>query len=213
MQFDFLPPSIMPKFIVRLHEDIEDTRLQWRKGVVLANGIYDAKAVVRSDPPSKLIEVFVEGSQSKDYFVILLDNLRRIYSEFKGLPVEELIPCNCAECSVSKSPFYHDYHTLIKFRLKGRPAIPCSQSTLDVSITGLLSEVDTGDAVTLEKIFEKISGFGDDIQQILRELEKDELFEFKPGVPGCSMNLKVAIKRIIKGLDNIGRTPGFHTDI
>ena len=35
IDYDYLPKSVMPRFIVRMHNDIKAKNLQWRTGVVL----------------------------------------------------------------------------------------------------------------------------------------------------------------------------------
>ena len=92
-QYRFLPRSVMPRFIVKRHQDI-DKGLQWRSGVVLRDKAYDARAVVRADKKNKRIEVFVNGGQRRDYFAVVRKTLWEIHASFEvdKLGIAELIP-------------------------------------------------------------------------------------------------------------------------
>jgi len=74
---DFLPLSIIPRFIVKCHHDIKET-LRWRTGVVLENPDFKSTAVVRADVESHRIYIDVVGQQPKDYLAVILSYLRII---------------------------------------------------------------------------------------------------------------------------------------
>ncbi len=91
IQYDFLPRSVMPRFIVNTHADIKDN-LQWRTGVALWNKDFHANAVVKADHEAKRIHIYVTGGQKRDYFAVLLNSLRRINQSFEKLKTTELVP-------------------------------------------------------------------------------------------------------------------------
>ncbi|HLP44801.1 MAG TPA: COR domain-containing protein [Candidatus Kapabacteria bacterium] len=91
IDYDFLPPSIMPRFIVRRHRDIKD-RLQWRTGVVLEDKAYHAAAVVKCDDRERRISIFVNGEQKRDFFSIIRKTLLDINDSFKQLKTIERVP-------------------------------------------------------------------------------------------------------------------------
>lgn len=88
---DFLPKSVMPRFIVKMHEDIKD-ELRWRTGVVLENKSFKTLAVIKSDEDTKKIYISVSGKQKREYFSIILNNFRRINQSFTNLEAVERIP-------------------------------------------------------------------------------------------------------------------------
>ena len=66
--YDFLPKSIMPRFIVKMHKDIKDysgTKLQWRSGVLLKNERFNSEAIVKTYPNEKRISISVIGQAKK----------------------------------------------------------------------------------------------------------------------------------------------------
>jgi len=90
-EYDFLPRSIMPRFIIRLHRDIKDS-LQWRTGVVLADKSFSATAVVKADEQDKKIQIQVIGEQKRDYFSVIRKTFKDIHASFELLEVTEMVP-------------------------------------------------------------------------------------------------------------------------
>ncbi|HEY3360906.1 MAG TPA: COR domain-containing protein [Methanosarcina sp.] len=64
IDYDFLPPSVMPRFIVKMNRDIKDD-LRWRTGVVLENKGYHCTALIRADVEAKRISIYVNGNQEE----------------------------------------------------------------------------------------------------------------------------------------------------
>ncbi|UCH96323.1 MAG: hypothetical protein JSV88_05570, partial [Candidatus Aminicenantes bacterium] len=89
--YNFLPRSVMPRFIVRSHKDIKD-KLSWRTGVVLENKGFNATAVVKADQREKIINIFVTGTQKRDYFAHILHTFREINDSFEQIEVDECVP-------------------------------------------------------------------------------------------------------------------------
>lgn len=90
-QYAFLPRSVMPRFIVRMHRDIFEGKA-WRTGVVLFDPLFGSHAIVTADTNAKRIEVFVVGGQARDYFATLRKALTEINLSFEKLAVTESVP-------------------------------------------------------------------------------------------------------------------------
>jgi internalin A len=88
---DFLPPSIMPRFIVKRHQEIADN-LRWRSGVVLQHPQLDARAVVRADNEARRIHIAVTGKERKVFLALIWLTFRELHTGFEGLKVSERIP-------------------------------------------------------------------------------------------------------------------------
>ncbi|MGB5686379.1 MAG: COR domain-containing protein, partial [Candidatus Electrothrix sp.] len=109
---DFLPPSVMPRFIVKRHQEIKD-RLRWRTGVVLDHPQLEAIAVVRADNEARRIHIAVTGKERKVYLALIWLSLREINTGFEGLRVSERVPMpDDPKRSVP-------YKTLLTYREKG----------------------------------------------------------------------------------------------
>ncbi|WP_353570313.1 COR domain-containing protein [Candidatus Albibeggiatoa sp. nov. BB20] len=91
LEYDFLPRSIMPKFIVKRNTDILN-QLQWRTGVVLYDKTHQATAVIKADNEDRNIQIWVTGQQKRDYFATIRKTLSDLHNEFEKLNVIELVP-------------------------------------------------------------------------------------------------------------------------
>jgi GTPase SAR1 family protein len=91
IDYDFLPRSVMPRFIVKMHKYIRN-KLQWRTGVVLEAEASPSSAVIKADELAEKIYIYVDGEQKRDYFSIVRKTLQDINDSFEKLEVRELVP-------------------------------------------------------------------------------------------------------------------------
>lgn len=91
LQYGFLPKSILPKFIVKRHAEI-DGDLRWRSGVVLRSDTYHARAAVVADRAEKTITIKLSGDHLRDYLTLLRGTFSDIHAAFKSLVLSERIP-------------------------------------------------------------------------------------------------------------------------
>ena len=89
IQYEFLPRSVLPRFMVQRHRDI---RQQWRTGVLLEDPGFETKALVKADHEDRQISIWVNGAQPQRYFATLRKTLRDLHSDFKKLPAVEWVP-------------------------------------------------------------------------------------------------------------------------
>ena len=91
LEYKYLPRSVMPRFIVRMHQDIRGSK-SWRTGVELEDKSLKARAVVRADEKAKRIYISVSGGQKRDYFSVVRKVLSDINASFEKLEVTEKVP-------------------------------------------------------------------------------------------------------------------------
>jgi small GTP-binding protein len=91
IDYDFLPRSVMPRFIVKMHKDIA-SELRWRTGVVLEDKAFHSTAVIRADERDEKIYIYVDGEQKRDYFSAIRKTFRDINASFEKLEAKELVP-------------------------------------------------------------------------------------------------------------------------
>ncbi|MCQ1535673.1 GTP-binding protein [Methanosarcina sp. KYL-1] len=172
IDYDFLPPSVMPRFIVKMNRDIKDD-LRWRTGVVLEDKGYHSTAVVRADIEARRISIYVNGDQRRDYFSIIRKRFREINSSFEKLKATEKIPLpDDPEVTVS-------YEHLIKLELKGIETYMPDGSDNEYNISDLLGTVinRSSERTLLEEILrvtELNRSTDNEILKILRKLQEIE---------------------------------------
>ncbi len=185
--YDFLPPSILPRFIVKRHQDIKG-ELRWRTGVVLENETFGATAVVRADVEAKKIYIAVNGQNRQDYLAVIRLFFKEINDSFEKLRVAELVPMP------DDPDVTANYQTLMRYVRKGLDEYIPDDSEQVYDPRELLGLVD-------------FAGEGDDplakILELLRKLEpestieEEETFldianrvlELKPNAAGVGVNI------------------------
>jgi hypothetical protein len=229
LAYDFLPKSIMPRFIVKRHADIKDN-LRWRTGVVLYDKNTDAIAIIRADDRERLIDIQVGGKQKRDYFAVIRGTLNDIHATFQKLTITELVPLpdNPIICL--------EYQELIGYELDGRDEYFVGKLGKVYSVSALLNGIEkkeqrqqhgnifvNGDYVEEKKMTERkikatvyvegdnngdIAGrdinksqANDEIKQLVAELLK-QISELNSKVPAEKIAVVEQIKRDAEDLEN-----------
>jgi len=206
IDYDFLPPSVMPRFIVKMNKDIKDD-LRWRTGVVLEDKKFNSSAVIRADIEAKRISIYINGNQRRDYFAVILQRFREINNSFEKLKAVEKIPLpDNPEITVS-------YDHLIKLELRGIETYMPDGSDNEYKVSDLLGTVINkhGERLLLEEIYrntEMSKNREKEILEILLNLQKidngyddeDTLIEKISSVVSVSFppGVGVDISKIIK---------------
>ncbi len=195
IQYDFLPPSVMPRFIVHLHKDIKDN-LRWRTGVVLEDRAFRATALVRADEEAKKISIFVSGEQRRDYFAVLLFTLRQINGSFERLKAVEQIPLpDNPEVTVS-------YRHLIRLEQEGEQKCFPEAADRRYDVADLLGTIyiknEDEDRLlqVLEKLMEKMQDISDNEETILKKM--GAVFQLQPGIMGARVDVMNLLEKVLK---------------
>ena len=134
--YDYLDDSIMPRFIVALHQDI-DNRIQWRKGVLLKNSNFKSQAVVRVNYQDRLLTIVVKGEQKRDYFAVIRKALQDIHASFEWKkPPVELVPLP------DNPEFTVEYEELIGYEQMGKDDYPVGKLRKVYSVSELLNGIE-----------------------------------------------------------------------
>ena len=135
-RYDFLPAGVMTRFIVRLHQDLEDksdgTQLCWREGAVLC--WEDTYAFVKVKPSEKLIEIKIKGRKKKELLAIIRREFDYINKSIKKVKITKEIPCSCSsDCS-----YKFNYEGLLVAEKGGITTVQCQMSWKNVPLSLLL---------------------------------------------------------------------------
>jgi small GTP-binding protein len=149
IEYDYLPRSVMPRFIVKVHKDIMDN-LRWKTGVVLKNRQFRSSAVIKADNEAKKIYIYVDGKQKRDYLAAILCPLREINQSFEDLnPIEKVPLPDKPEVSIS-------YEHLVRLENNGKRKYMPEGTDHDYDVRELLGTVNKTDVkeMTNEEILE-----------------------------------------------------------
>jgi internalin A len=140
-RYDFMPAGILSRFIVKSHSFIRDN-LYWKHGVVLE---YDETlALVEEDYINNKVKISITGTNRKGLFSAIrmfIDEVHKDFNKTNKLSFEEMVPCNCAECSKSDVPHFYKFNVLRKFEQNSISEIICENSVISVKIKSLINDV------------------------------------------------------------------------
>jgi len=89
---EFLPDSVFPRLMVKLHPYISGS-LRWRTGMVLHKpSIFDAQARIRVDREDRKIKIDLCGASPRRLLSFIRETVREIVDGFAHLNYDELVP-------------------------------------------------------------------------------------------------------------------------
>ncbi|WPD24168.1 MAG: COR domain-containing protein [Candidatus Electrothrix scaldis] len=147
---DFLPPSVFPRFMVKVHKDIHD-ETRWRTGVLLADKRSGSQAVVKVDTEARRINIWVQGETPREYLHYLRYLLTDINSSFEKLTVSERVPMPDDPQRTA------DYETLLNYAKEDIPYYIPEGTSKKYSVHELLGLVQPKDKEELARVAEKAS--------------------------------------------------------
>jgi len=133
--YNFMPKSIMPRFMVKRQKDIKD-ELRWRTGVVLEDKGCEATALVKADEREQKIYISVAGTRKRDYFSVIRKTFQDIHDSFEKLAVEEWIPLP------DNDKVAVEYRELLGYEKTGRDEIFIGKLEKSYSVAKLLSGIE-----------------------------------------------------------------------
>lgn len=134
-EYQYLPKSIMPRFIVRMHKDIKGDNA-WRTGVQLEDKSLGSIAIVRADDKAKRIYIEVTGAQKRDYFAALRKTIADVNASFERLEVTQFVPL------YDHPEVLIEYQELIGHELAGREQMFVGKLARDYSVQLLLDGIE-----------------------------------------------------------------------
>lgn len=145
--YTFMPEGIVARLIVRLHENVltkDNQPLAWKTGFILQNNGAQLRVQEREQDGLKVLDMEAGGRADEQKYIIrkVRDEVSRIHRRwFKGIQVNQMVPCACSDCQNSNEPHYFKNDVLQRYLEKGRIHIDCEKSIESVAIRGLLEGI------------------------------------------------------------------------
>jgi internalin A len=78
--YNYLPPGLLPRFIVQAHQNLAPGKFRWRTGVVLV--VIDCDILVTADPDQRRVEVAVKGpvARRRAALNVVLNHLETVHA-------------------------------------------------------------------------------------------------------------------------------------
>ena len=111
----FMPRNIMPELIVNRHEEIVE-QIVWQRGALLSSKQYRAEALVQVDYHERILSIWVQDRDAKDYLSLLNDEVLKIIGRL-NLDYEERVELPVSACKDLQSGLFKlekaDYRQLL----------------------------------------------------------------------------------------------------
>ncbi len=167
-RYSFMPPGIIGRLIVRLHEYIYP-KMVWRSGVLLQIG--DALVEIMENQYAQELRIRIRGESKADALVLIREEIKNLHSTYFHLDYNEMIPCNCSHCAGQRNPHFYAYSLLRNYMHGGRFKVVCDQSIEDVVIYQLLSEF-SGSAKPQVPLYDRIMRDFDNNKDLIKKRNK-----------------------------------------
>ena len=136
---EFMPKGIVTRFIVVMHQYIDQQKYVWKSGVILSKDV--ARAEVIEYYGRREIKIRVSGDNKRDFLTVISHEIDKINNSYKRLKYSKLIPCNCRDCKNSQSPYSYPFEILQKFTADRQETIQCQKSYEMVNVLSLIDDV------------------------------------------------------------------------
>ncbi|MGZ4995295.1 MAG: COR domain-containing protein [Methylobacter sp.] len=142
----FLPRHVMPELIVNRHEEIVQ-QIVWQRGVLLKHKISHAQALIQVDYHERVLSIWVNGRDARDYLGLLNDEVLKIlkrldldYKEWITLPLSACISHRSPTEAEEKAP----YRQILACARKGERAY-ISETGLEYNLNQVLGIILSND--------------------------------------------------------------------
>ena len=131
----FLPNSIFPRLMVKLHDFIRGNE-RWRTGMVLHKAsVFDALARVRWDKEDQQLLIDICGNERRRLLSFIRETVKEIVADFTGLEFEERVPV--PDCNG-----YKDYDELVEAEKARETEIFVKELKRRIPIASLLDGIE-----------------------------------------------------------------------
>lgn len=108
-RYKFMPKGIISRLIVRLNRYIFN-KMQWKSGVVLQ--IENTLVEIIENIRRGILKIRISGESKHEALTIVRKEINELHDSFENLEADEMIPCNCNECTDSEEPHFYRYSIL-----------------------------------------------------------------------------------------------------
>ncbi|MEM7757298.1 MAG: COR domain-containing protein, partial [Cyanobacteria bacterium P01_A01_bin.40] len=172
---DFMPKGIINRFVVMVHQYIDQQKYVWKSGVILKQD--NSKAEVIEDFGKREIRIRVVGNDRRSLLTIITNEIDKINNSYKRLKYQKLIPCNCKACQQSLNPYTYEFKKLVERLAYGKANIECGNppSYSNVQVLSLIDHaIDVEQLIAQDKPdCNKSINFGGNIEQLIFQLAEN----------------------------------------
>lgn len=137
---DFLPPSIIPRLMVKMHEYVFQGKI-WKTGMVLQDPLlFESTANISLDSENSQLVIEITGKRSRDFLTMIRETIRRINADYEKLDFIEWIPL---PEPYKGEEVLVEYEELLGYESSGEQYLFSGKLRKNFSVADLLNGIET----------------------------------------------------------------------
>jgi internalin A len=139
-KFEFMPRGMVNQVSAELSRYIVSDKEVWNNAVNLRNESNTAECQIEEDFYNRKINIKAKGKDARGLTMIVMNALKDITENYRGVELEIFVPCTCSVCMSSPKPEAFSYEKLLKWS-EGKDRITCNESGESLSIDEMLYNI------------------------------------------------------------------------
>ena len=193
---DFPPESFMTRFIVEMHQDIQDEK-RWRSGVFISNGSCRAKVYQTYRKNYIHIEVMGNKGEGRSYLYAIRETFRKLHKPFPQMQIKQ---------EVLYKDHWLDYLLLAKLEEKNKPYYHVELDE-DLPVTDILNGYST--SIDREGTQKNIKIFLASSAELKEEREQFEIFIHRENQQLYKRGVFIELELWENFIDAMSKDPGY----
>jgi hypothetical protein len=137
-----MPKGIINQLSAELNRYIDDNSKIWNNAVNLTDDHGTAECQIEEDFYNRKIKIIARGNNARGLVRTVMDSLKDITDDYRGVHPEIIVPCSCKICVAAVNPTIFLYNKLLKWSVeKESGTVTCNESNEILSIEDLLYRV------------------------------------------------------------------------
>jgi internalin A len=141
-KYEFMPKGVVNQVSAELSRYITSSKEVWNNAVNFSNDDNTAQCQVEEDFYNRRIYIKAQGRDARGLIMIVMNALKDVTEEYKGVIPEIVVPCTCDKCVKSNKPTAFLYNDLLRWSaLQESATVFCNEGRQSLLIDDLLYNV------------------------------------------------------------------------
>jgi hypothetical protein len=174
--FEFMPRGIVNQVSAELSRYIVKDDEVWNNAVSLRNEGGMAECQIEEDFYNRRISIKAKGKDARGLIMVVMNALKDITEDYKGVEAEIIVPCSCSVCKSNPKPEVFSYEKLLKWS-ESKDFVTCNESGESLSIDEMLYNIGLPNPekekrkIGLQKVVRMFLASSSELEGDRRELE------------------------------------------
>jgi internalin A len=155
-KYQFMPKGLVNQLSAELSRYISSDEEVWNNAVNFSNDL--AESQVEEDFYNRKLCIKARGRDPRSLTILIMEALKNITEEYKGVKADIFVPCTCDTCKQSSKITAFVYEDLIRWSSKSKDSVYCNESQTFLNIDDLLYNVGLPNSSKTKKLSNEDNG-------------------------------------------------------